>query len=79
MQAARLHAQHRFEQGFTLPQMLSEYRALRASVIRRWTAQLESADLRHLLGKNIANKARHQDVETFWGGDLVQPGAGAAA
>ena len=44
MQTARMHAQHRFEQGFTLPQMLSEYRALRASVIRRWTNQLENAD-----------------------------------
>jgi signal transduction histidine kinase len=38
------HAQHRFQQGFTLPQMLSEYRALRASVIRRWTAQAHGAD-----------------------------------
>lgn len=37
------HAQHRFEQGFTLPEMLSEYRALRASVIRRWTAELAEA------------------------------------
>jgi signal transduction histidine kinase len=40
----RQHAQHRFQQGFTLPQMLSEYRALRASVIRRWTAQLPGLD-----------------------------------
>jgi len=39
------HAQHRFGQGFTLPQMLSEYRALRASVIRRWTAQPQGADV----------------------------------
>jgi len=44
MATARQHAQHRFSQGFTLPQMLSEYRALRASVIRRWTAQLDVAD-----------------------------------
>jgi signal transduction histidine kinase len=44
MATARQHAQHRFSQGFTLPQMLSEYRALRASVIRRWTAQLDMAD-----------------------------------
>ena len=41
---SRLHAQHRFEQGFTLTEMVSEYRALRASVIRRWTAQLPTAD-----------------------------------
>ncbi|MET0209107.1 MAG: sensor histidine kinase [Burkholderiaceae bacterium] len=39
----RMHAQHRFEQGFTLSEMVSEYRALRASVIRRWTAELDVA------------------------------------
>lgn len=33
---AHLHAEHRFVQRFTLDQMLSEVRALRASVIRRW-------------------------------------------
>lgn len=36
---AQLHAQHRFVQRFTLDQMLSEVRALRASVLRRWVAQ----------------------------------------
>ena len=36
---AHAHAQHRFEQRFTLDQMLSEVRALRASVLRRWTDQ----------------------------------------
>jgi signal transduction histidine kinase len=38
-QTARQHAQHRFQQGFTLPQMVSEYRALRACVIRLWVSQ----------------------------------------
>jgi signal transduction histidine kinase len=33
---AHEHAQHRFEQRFTLDEMLSEIRALRASVLRRW-------------------------------------------
>lgn len=33
---AHEHAQHRFDQRFTLDQMLSEIRALRASVLRRW-------------------------------------------
>ena len=33
---AHLHAEHRFVQRFTLDQMLSEVRALRASVLRRW-------------------------------------------
>jgi signal transduction histidine kinase len=41
---SRMHAKHRFEQGFTLPEMLSEYRALRASVIGRWSAQLQAPD-----------------------------------
>lgn len=36
---AHLHAQHRFVQLFTLDQMLSEVRALRASVLRRWVDQ----------------------------------------
>ena len=36
---AHAHAQHRFEQRFTLDQMLSEIRALRASVLRRWVDQ----------------------------------------
>jgi signal transduction histidine kinase len=38
------HARHRFEQEFTLPQMVSEYRALRACVIRRWSEQLQVVD-----------------------------------
>ena len=43
---AHEHAQHRFEQRFTLDQMLSEIRALRASVLRRWVEKdrLEGSD-----------------------------------
>ncbi|NML48617.1 HAMP domain-containing histidine kinase [Ramlibacter sp. G-1-2-2] len=37
---ARKHAAQRFQQGFSLPQLVSEFRALRASVIRRWAGQL---------------------------------------
>lgn len=37
----REHAVHRLMEGFTLDQMVAEYRALRASVIRRWTDQLD--------------------------------------
>lgn len=37
--AAQSHAGVRLGEGFTLPDMVSEYRALRASVIRRWTEQ----------------------------------------
>ncbi len=38
-ETAHEHAQHRFEQRFTLDEMLSEIRALRASVLRRWVEQ----------------------------------------
>lgn len=48
VETARLHAQHRFGQGFTLPQMVSEYRALRASVIRRWRAQVTDIGAKQL-------------------------------
>ncbi|MFC5499707.1 ATP-binding protein [Caenimonas terrae] len=41
---AHEHAQHRFEQRFTLDQMLSEVRALRASVLRRWVEQNDRYD-----------------------------------
>ncbi len=41
---AHLHAQHRFVQRFTLDQMLSEVRALRASVLRRWVDQCSHDD-----------------------------------
>ncbi|MEJ7930725.1 HAMP domain-containing sensor histidine kinase [Ramlibacter sp. AN1015] len=40
---AREHAAQRFDQGFTLDDLLSEFRALRASVIRRWTMQIQDA------------------------------------
>jgi hypothetical protein len=41
---AHSHAQDRFRQGFDLDQMVSEYRALRASVIRLWTREMGGAD-----------------------------------
>lgn len=40
--AAQTHAVGRLADGFSLPDMASEYRALRASVIRRWNAQQHS-------------------------------------
>jgi signal transduction histidine kinase len=48
---ARDHASQRFDQGFSLDHLVAEFRALRASVIRRWTAQLAEprlADLEEL-------------------------------
>lgn len=41
--AAQSHAGARLLEGFTLPDMVSEYRALRASVVRRWIAQRSPA------------------------------------
>ena len=41
---AQGHAQHRFNQGFSLNEMVSEYRALRASILRRWTDAMGQLD-----------------------------------
>lgn len=38
---AEAHAIQRFDQGFSMDDLLSEFRALRASVIRRWTRQIQ--------------------------------------
>ncbi len=43
-ETAHAHAQHRFDQGFSLNEMVSEYRALRASVLRRWTEAMGPVD-----------------------------------
>lgn len=43
-ETAQKHAQHRFNQGFSLNEMVSEYRALRASVLRRWTQAMGTVD-----------------------------------
>lgn len=46
--AAEIHAALRLRDGFDIDQMVSEYRALRASVVKQWTAcrpQLEATDL----------------------------------
>ena len=41
---AREHARHRLVQVFSLDQMVSEYRALRSSVLRVWTEQVGGID-----------------------------------
>ena len=41
---ARSHAMDRLSHGFNLNEMVSEYRALRASVIRHWTGSMKKAD-----------------------------------
>jgi len=55
--AAEVHGAGRAESGFTLDAMVAEYRALRASVIRLWTAEhgtLTGADLGDLMRFNEA-------------------------
>lgn len=49
--AAEIHADLRLQEGFNLDQMVSEYRALRASVIKLWTAknpELTNTDFQEL-------------------------------
>lgn len=55
--AASAHGAGRAESGFTVVQMVAEYRALRASVLRLWTreqGQLETADIDDLTRFNEA-------------------------
>jgi signal transduction histidine kinase len=55
--AAEVHGAGRAESGFTVEQMVAEYRALRASVIRLWTreqGELRSADIEDLTRFNEA-------------------------
>lgn len=43
-ETARWHAVERLRNGFTLDQLISEYRALRASVVRHWTEDSGKGD-----------------------------------
>ena len=55
--AAAQHGTDRADSGFTLDEMFSEYRALRASVLRLWSAErggLDGADLDDLIRFNEA-------------------------
>jgi signal transduction histidine kinase len=55
--AAEVHGAGRAESGFTVGEMVSEYRALRASVIRLWTAANG-----HLTGADIADLMRFNEA-----------------
>lgn len=55
--AAEVHAALRLSDGFDIDQIVSEYRALRASVVKQWTTenrQLASTDLDDLTRFNEA-------------------------
>lgn len=47
-ESARYHATERLSHGLTLNEMVAEYRALRASVVGRWTAEFSNAGMAEL-------------------------------
>ena len=67
--AAEIHGSERAQTGFTIAEMVSEYRALRASVIRLWTEQsgsLTGADLEDLMRFNeTIDQALAESTERF--------------
>ena len=60
--AAEKHAKGRAESGFTLDEMVAEYRALRASVIRLWTKELKEVTLVDLDDLTRFNEAIDQSL-----------------
>lgn len=67
--AAETHGSGRAESGFTMSEMVAEYRALRASVLRLWTADtgtLTGADLEDMMRFNEAiDQALAESVSRF--------------
>ncbi len=67
--AAEVHGAGRAQSGFTVGEMVSEYRALRASVIRLWTedsGSLTGADLEDLMRFNeTIDQALAESTERF--------------
>jgi signal transduction histidine kinase len=73
--AAEEHGSGRAESGFTVEQMISEYRALRASVIRLWTkvqGELKPADVEDLTRFNEAIDQSLAESITRYTQDLDQ-------
>ncbi|MGZ3333687.1 MAG: ATP-binding protein [Gemmatimonadaceae bacterium] len=60
--AAEKHGKGRAESGFTLDEMVAEYRALRASVIRLWTKELKEVTLVDLDDLTRFNEAIDQSL-----------------
>jgi len=58
--AAEEHGAARAESGFTIEQMVAEFRALRASVIRLWTLEVRELDAEHLEDLTRFNEAIDQ-------------------
>jgi signal transduction histidine kinase len=59
---AETHTVYRLTEGFTLDEVVSEYRALRASVIRLWTRVMGQADRTHLDELTRFNEALDEAV-----------------
>lgn len=73
--AAEAHGSGRAESGFTVEQMVAEYRALRASVIRLWTAAtgpLEPSDVEDLTRFNEAIDQALAESVARYNDDLEQ-------
>src|SRR5512140_2623581 len=73
--AAEQHGAGRAESGFTVEQMVAEYRALRASVIRLWTrakGELVPADVEDLTRFNEAIDQSLAESVTRYNQDLSQ-------
>jgi signal transduction histidine kinase len=67
--AAQFHAGERLGEGFSLPDVVSEYRALRATVIRRWTSQHHPGTLaldELTLFNEGLDQALTESVKRFW-------------
>lgn len=60
--AAETHAAMRLADGFTIEQMISEYRALRASVVRLWAVRNQMANFTDLEDLTRFNEAIDQAV-----------------
>ncbi len=60
--ASLVHARGRANSGFNLPEVIAEYRALRATVIRLWTATRPSPDHRDLADLTRFNEAIDQSL-----------------
>jgi hypothetical protein len=73
---AREHAYARLSQGFELPELIAEYRALRASVVRMCKAEIAGNDVRQAVDSlmrfhDAIDQARTEAV-TCYHGRLVQ-------
>ncbi len=60
--ASLVHARGRVDSGFSLPAVVAEYRALRASVIRLWSASGHAPDTRDLVDLTRFNETIDQSL-----------------